>query len=299
MDQDRQPGTPELAPMKALVLGGGGPVGASWISAVLHELEFAGLSLATSDVVLGTSAGAVVGAWLTMRPEGLPALPELMRKRAAWHADNAATGGGDKDLLRRMAERTPGDTDATLSIAQAAIAATPSIPADQAEALWRPALPDGPWPHRLRIAAVNATTGAAHAWSTDDDISLAVAISCSTAAPGAAPPVEVAGAAWVDGGVRSNTNADLIIEAGGDNDDEPAARGRGKVLMVAPVPGGDLAREESILAGRGYDVRILIAEPYYQKRTDLLDPHFIDIATTAGTRQAREIAADLAKWCNE
>jgi NTE family protein len=249
-------------------------------------------------VVLGTSAGAVVGAWLTMRPEGLPALPELMRKRAAWHAGRAAPGPGPNDLIRRMAEKTPGDTDATLRIARAAIAATPSISADQAEALWRPALPDAPWPPRLRVTAVNATTGTAHAWSTDDDISLAVAISCSTAAPGAAPPVEVAGATWVDGGVRSTTNADLIIEAG-DNDDEPAARGRGKVLIVAPVPaGGDIAREESILAGRGYDVRILRAEPYYQKRADLLDAHFIDIATAAGSRQARKNAADLAKWWN-
>lgn len=299
MDRDRRPGTPELTPDKALVLGGGGPVGASWTSAVLHELESAGLSPATSDVVLGTSAGAVVGAWLTMRPNGLASLPELMRKRAAWHADNAATGGRDKDLLRRLAERRPGDTDATLGIARAAVAAIPPISAEQAETLWRPALPDEPWPHRLRIAAVSATTGAAHAWSSDDGISLAVAVSCSTAAPGAAPPVEVAGTAWVDGGVRSNTNADLIIGAGGDDSDEPAAPGGAKVLMVAPVPGRDLAREESILAGHGYGVRILAAEPYYDRPTDLLDPRFIDIATTAGTRQAREIAADLVKWWNE
>jgi NTE family protein len=72
--------------MNARVLGGGGPVGATWTEALLAGLRSAGLPLAGSDVVVGTSAGAVVGAWLTIQPDGLPELPERMRARAQWHA---------------------------------------------------------------------------------------------------------------------------------------------------------------------------------------------------------------------
>jgi NTE family protein len=115
-----------------------------------------------------------------------------------------------------------------------------------------------------------------------------VAVACSTAAPGAAPPVVVADATWVDGGVRSGTNADLVENTGG----------AGKVLIVAPMPADDIEREQAILASRGHDVKVVIAERFYQKAVDLLDPRFIDAAVAAGARQAREIAADLAQWWN-
>jgi NTE family protein len=271
----------------ALVMGGGGPVGASWTSALLHELLSAGLPVAESDVVLGTSAGAVVGAWLTIRPDGLPELPDLMRKRAAWHAANATSGYGDKNLLRRVLTQSGSDTDTAVNIGQAAIAAIPPISADQAEALWQAALPAGPWPGRLRVVAVDAGTGLAHAWSAADDIPLPVAVSCSSAAPGAAPPVTVAGSVWVDGAVRSGTNADLLVELG---------TAVGTVLVVAPLPSDDLARETATLTEHGHSVRVITAEPFYQATTDLLDARFIDIAAAAGTHQAREIAADLRTW---
>ena len=273
--------------MNALVLGGGGPVGASWMSALLAGLTSAGLPLAESDVVMGTSAGSVVGAWLTMQADGLSSVPERMRERAAWHAANAGAGHGDRDLLRRMAEAS-GERSA-LSAAQAAVAAIPPISADEAEGLWKAALPEGEWPRRLRIAAVDAGTGIVRAWSVEDDIPLGVAVACSTAAPGAAPPVVVADATWVDGGVRSGTNADLV-----DSVENPG--GAGKVLIVAPMPADDIAREQAILASRGHDVKVVIAERFYQNPVDLLDARFIDAGIAAGARQAREVAADLAQW---
>jgi NTE family protein len=293
----RSPGS-QVALLNAVVLGGGGPVGVSWTSALLHGLVSAGLPLAKCDVVLGTSAGAAVGAWLTMRPGDLPTLPERMRARAAWHADNAASGYGDRSLLRRAIARSGQGTDSTLSLAQAAIAAIPPISVDQAEALWRAMLPEGPWSRQLRMVSVNAATGLARVWSADDDVSLAVAVSCSTAAPGAAPPVAVAGSVWVDGVIRSGTNADLLVGIGGDDGHDRAsyAAGPGKVLVVAPIPADDLAREAAILVERGYRVRVIIAQPFYTAPKDLFDLRFIDVATAAGMSQAREIAADLMTW---
>src|SRR5262249_26033015 len=47
---------------RALVLGGGGVVGVAWEIGILSGLAAVGVDLAGADVVVGTSAGSVVGA---------------------------------------------------------------------------------------------------------------------------------------------------------------------------------------------------------------------------------------------
>ena len=49
---------------RALVLGGGGPVGIAWESGLIAGLAEAGVDLSTADFVIGTSAGSFVGAYL-------------------------------------------------------------------------------------------------------------------------------------------------------------------------------------------------------------------------------------------
>ena len=51
---------------RALVLGGGGPVGIAWESGLIAGLAEAGIDLTAADFFLGTSAGSVVGAQLAM-----------------------------------------------------------------------------------------------------------------------------------------------------------------------------------------------------------------------------------------
>ena len=51
----------------ALVLGGGGITGIAWEIGVLAGLAEAGVDLSTADLVVGTSAGSVVGAGLRSR----------------------------------------------------------------------------------------------------------------------------------------------------------------------------------------------------------------------------------------
>ncbi len=58
---------------KALVLGGGGISGIGWEVGLLTGLAELGLDLSDADVVIGTSAGSVVGAQLTTGAS----LPEL------------------------------------------------------------------------------------------------------------------------------------------------------------------------------------------------------------------------------
>lgn len=279
--------------LDALVLGGGGPVGASWMSALLHGLASTGVPVADADVVLGTSAGAVVGSWLVMQPDGLPTVPGRMRERAAWHAANARSGHTDA----RPVERATGTS--TPLFASAAAVSMPPISADEADAMWRGYLPEGPWAANLGITSVNTETGLARVWSAGDDISVPVAVACSTAAPGVAPPVVVAGSVWVDGGVRSSVNADLILQT--RVADRAAARHArpGKVLMLVPLPGPNVAREEAALVEHGYAVRVIAANRFYTKPADLLDVDFIDVAAAAGASHAHDLAASLASWLGD
>src|SRR4051812_6621197 len=51
---------------RALVLGGGGPVGIAWESGLVAGLADQGVLLAEADLIVGTSAGSVVGAQLAL-----------------------------------------------------------------------------------------------------------------------------------------------------------------------------------------------------------------------------------------
>src|SRR5918998_6452605 len=61
----------------ALVLGGGGVTGIAWEIGLLAGLAEAGADLSGADLVVGTSAGSVVGAQLTGGAE----LPELYERQ--------------------------------------------------------------------------------------------------------------------------------------------------------------------------------------------------------------------------
>ena len=269
-------------PLAAVVLAGGGPVGAAWEAAILAGLLSAGPPLREAEVVLGTSAGAVTGSWLTIQPDGLTGVAERMRTRALWHADNATAGRGDLSASRRLTNGRATSKTRPMS----------PISIEEAEATWRANLPDGPWAANLAVTAVDAETEHPRVWSVHDGLSVPLAVACSTAAPGVAPSVEVGDTTWVDGGVRSPTNADLILEVTGGR---AAARDRsGQVLIFAPLASPRIRDEQIILEQRGYSVGVVRATRFYTSPVDLLDAEFIDVATQAGADQARELAPTVA-----
>src|SRR5215831_13096600 len=61
---------------RSLVLGGGGPVGRAWEIGLLHGFAGRGIDLGTADLIIGTSAGAVVGAQLALK-QGFGAPPKI------------------------------------------------------------------------------------------------------------------------------------------------------------------------------------------------------------------------------
>ena len=58
---------------RALVLGGGGPVGVAWESGLAVGLAQAGVAVGDADLIVGTSAGSIVGSRLALGMD----LPEL------------------------------------------------------------------------------------------------------------------------------------------------------------------------------------------------------------------------------
>jgi NTE family protein len=226
-----------------LVLGAGGVIGGAWLMGALEALEAeTGWQAADAEQIVGTSAGAVIGA---LAAAGVP--PEYM--------SSYATG----QVLDDVAE------------AEARAAANAAVTAERASAgayhlqwgfppigpgSWRLAmstllqphryspaaliagwLPRGfistapirdvvetfvseEWPTRTRFWAVAADygTGRRVAFGHDDapraTVGEAVAASC--AIPGFYHPVTVDGRRYVDGGICSVSNVDLLCDAGLD-----------------------------------------------------------------------------------
>src|SRR5688500_6656969 len=151
---------------RALVLGGGGVVGIAWETGVLKGLRDGGVDPAAADLIVGTSAGSIVGTQV----RGGRSLDELYAEQSApsdGRVEQAA--GPDMEKLMAIFGRWSQATEMTEAIcaeigAQALQAKT--VP----EAEWLQAigarLPDTTaWPEgNLVVTAVDAESGAFRAW---------------------------------------------------------------------------------------------------------------------------------------
>jgi len=148
-----------------------------------------------------------------------------------------------------------------------------------------------PWPdRRLLITSVDAETGEAKVFDRDSGVELVDAVAASCAVPIVLPPITVNGRRYVDGGVRSVTNADL-------------ATGCDRVVVIAPVTFG-VKRRQRIrhqLTALGADVRSAIVAPDAPARkaigANVLDPARRADAARAGREQAARVVDSVrAVW---
>lgn len=185
-----------------LVLGAGGTVGEAFHRGVLRALRDAGLDPRAADVVVGTSAGSIVAASIRRRLHAVPAPRVVERPRAG----RLPGRGAALDLLRRPRQALnaallrPGFVNGRIS------------PVFIAEALRKrhgEAWPDA----ALWIVAVRRDDGRRVVFGKPGepvaDVGAAVAASC--AIPAYFSAVEIGGTEYVDGGLHSPTNADLLI----------------------------------------------------------------------------------------
>ena len=209
---------------RALVLGGGGVTGVAWELGVLAGLAEAGIELAAADLVVGTSAGSVVGAQLRSGAS----LEQLYARQLADPGADEVAASLPVPLLLRYAwimltsrdQRTAGARFGRL-----ALAADTMPEVDRREVI-ASRLASLDWPaERLLITAIDAQSGEFTIFDRDSGASLLDAISASCAVPGVWPPVTVDGRRYLDGGMRSATNADL-------------AAGCDRIVVLSPITAG-------------------------------------------------------------
>ncbi|SDM68538.1 patatin-like phospholipase family protein [Nonomuraea jiangxiensis] len=235
---------------RAVVLGSGGVIGIAWETGVLAALAADGLDLREADLIVGTSAGAVVGAQLAtgLHPEDLYA--RQLRPPVGEQAPKASPFAPFRIAWQLTRSKTIEEYGARMG--RIALAArTPSEQERRAEvARW---LGDEvrEWPdRRLVITAVDAETGKAADFDAAGGVDLVDAVCASTAGPGTRPPATIGGRRYIDGGTRSPANVDL-------------AAGYERIVVIAPFTrgGGVIPGVERQIAELGDQAKVALITP--------------------------------------
>ncbi|MFI9045691.1 patatin-like phospholipase family protein [Streptomyces sp. NPDC053427] len=272
----------------ALVLGGGGLTGIGWEIGMLAGLADVGIDLSAAEVVIGTSAGSIVGAHVTSA-RLTPA--EMYERQLAAPEVRSGARMGPAAMARfaAIALRSRDATSFGVRMGRLALAAR-TVPEAEQRAVIARTLGSTDWPaRRLVITAVDAATGERTAFDDTCGVSLVDAVTASCAVPGVFPPVSFEGKRWIDGGVHSSANADL-------------AAGYSRVVVIAPmaVSGGPIAAPRTQgerLARQGAQVRVIT--PDRAARTafgrNVLDPTKRADAARAGRRQSADHAEEIRR----
>jgi NTE family protein len=220
---------------RALVLGGGGPVGIAWEAGLAAGLLAEGVDLARADRTIGTSAGSFVGAHLA---GGLSAQELYEAQIAVGEQDAAERATGNVPPSRP--DPTPflalvirpldeGETPEMRRVKMGELALKTQTATEEAFIDgFGPLVRALPWPQGYACTTVDARTGVFRLWEVTDGVELPRAIASSCAVPGIFPPISINGQRYIDGGARSPTCVDM-------------AAGARRVVTVAVV--GVMARE--------------------------------------------------------
>jgi NTE family protein len=283
---------------RALVLGGGGSVGIAWETAVVAGLLDCGVELRTADLIVGTSAGSVVGAHLAQGHDPREQLEQVTQDRpragSAQFTPDPEHAAATFRLWSSFERMTP---EACAQVGRMAMEAK-TVDEDawvQAVAESHPAA----WPDKpLIITAVDCESGALAAWEKRHGVPLGRAIASSCSVPALFPPVTINGRRYTDGGVRSGTSADLaqriepdvvlIIATMGATE-----RGIGRLAAA------QIAQEKGELEAAGATVLLVMFDDATKDAAgpSLMDPtKRLDVAET-GRAQGRRIADEIgAAW---
>ena len=281
---------------RALVLGGGGVAGIAWELGILMGLYDAGVDVRGADVIIGTSAGSVVGAQITggtdlesLYASQLTPVEQSKELKVAFdpvrmmEAFSQAIVGAGSDLKAVRAR-----------IGAYALT-VPAIPEAERRVIIETRLPVHTWPQqRLLIVAVDTETGEEYIMDRASGVSLVDAVAASCAVPGIWPPVTIAGRRYMDGGVRSATNADL-------------ARGYDRILILNPLGananffGAGTDSEAAALEREGSQVLVIAPDAASTTAIGLnpLDPATRQPSALAGRSQGRELAVPVAAFWSQ
>ena len=284
---------------KALVLGGGGTTGIAWEMGILLGLHDGGLDVNDASLVVGTSAGSVVGAQIT---SGLPLETFYAQQLQPLAETKEQVVAFDMNELMQVFAAGLGAPDAQTGRARigAAALAVKTMPEQERLDIIGSRLPVKEWPQtpRLVITSVNANTGEFVLFDRNAGIPLVLAVAASCAVPGVYPPVTIGDHRYIDGGVRSATNADI-------------AQGHQRVLILRAetvdaaagnqeqsLPFVSFEKERATLEGSGS--RILVIPPdeasVIARGPNPLDASRRASSAKAGREQGRQIAGSVINF---
>jgi NTE family protein len=217
-----------------LVLGAGGVIGGSWLMGALEALEAeTGWRASDADIIVGTSAGSVIGA---LAAAGIRS--EYMAAYAAGHTLDDVADAEVRALSTAAARASAGEYrlewafppigPGSWRLAAATLLAPHRHSATALLAGWLPrgfistapirsvveAYIEQPWPEKTRFWAVAADYGNGRRVAFGRDgappATVGDAVAASCAIPGFYHPVRIGGRRYVDGGICSVSNLDLL-----------------------------------------------------------------------------------------
>jgi NTE family protein len=287
---------------RALVLGGGGPVGVGWEAGLAVGLAKAGVVLGEADLVVGTSAGSIVGARLAL---GLD-LTEAVSAVGQPLPVEVGAGATIADLMTAWASaasRAQTPEGMRTELGKLALGAQTVAEDDFTGAAVFAQLAGRSWPASFQCTAIDTKTGALRVWDAGTGAPLDRAVASSCAVPMVFPPVSIDGTRYMDGGMRTPLNADL-------------AAGHAAVILVSclamALPEGitdpvfeatatQLEAELAVLRDGGTSVEIIVPGAEFLEVSgwgaELMNPSRVAGAYEAGVRQAAAEAGRLqAIW---
>src|SRR5690349_7708304 len=87
---------------RAVVLGGGGPVGIAWESGLVAGLAQKGCDLGKADFIMGTSAGSFVGARLALGADAKTLADPILAAASPGEQRPSSAAGAPPDLSKLM-----------------------------------------------------------------------------------------------------------------------------------------------------------------------------------------------------
>jgi NTE family protein len=259
---------------RALVLGGGGPVGIAWETGLVVGFAGNGIDLRESDFVVGTSAGSAVGAQVAL---GHDLALRAEKDYVAIEPGDASAGAAPAaprpeqmmGLMAAMEQSTAHDgtpEEARAIIGRFALAQG-TVP-EEAFLGFFADLADEEFPDGYACTAINAETGEFVVWDRAAGVPLQAAVASSCSVPGIFPPITIDGGRYIDGGMRSALNTDV-------------AEGHDLVVavscMASSIPGIDDPRIERMRRQRADEEAVLTASGGVVHRIDP-GPAFLEVS---------------------
>ena len=306
-------------PKVGIVCGGGGDVGVAFAAGCLAALaDETGWDPRQAAAVVGTSAGSLAGTALRV---GISAddyyaamVGDPVSPAAARRLTSDVLGSENDGLLPPLAEdaltnaRLSGSGLVTTTAARPhrarpiALAAAIAPEGRFCHTFVRNKIValagEGEWPEsKLMITATRMDTGRRTVFTRDSEIrtDLPTAVAASCAIPSVFNPVTVDGIKFVDGGIQSSTNADLLIRQGLDaviiisplSCDSPFVRTRTGPMRTAMR--AITTREQERLKAAG--VRVLTFNPDL-KTIQAMGLNIMDVGKRPSVAQASRAAAE-------